>query len=305
MATSPPNCLYLQGYLKAASSALSFSLSSSTTFLTQSNQLHLLFADDTKCIKTISSPHDSSSLQDDLNALTNWSSHWKLAFSSSKCKLLRVPPPNQILHPANYSVNNSTISSTSLHRDLGILVSSNLTWDDHYSAIISKAYRALYFIQRATSHSLSSQTKLSLYKSLVRPNISYCSQIWRPYKIKHIKLFESIQRRATKFILQDFQSDYKTRLTNLHLFPLSLWFEYLDLTFIIKCLKDPSDHLTYFNIFSLCPTIPVLLLLVNSNALFLVLLLTPFTSFTSTVLLEFGTLFLLSTSHYLPQPSRN
>ena len=97
-----------------------------------------------------------------------------------------------------------------------------------------------------TSHSLSSQTKLSLYKSLVRTNISYCSLIWCPYKIKHIKLFESIQRRATKFILQDFQSDYKTRLTNLHLFPLSLWFEYLDLTFIIKCLKDPSDH---FNIF--------------------------------------------------------
>ena len=26
---------------------------------------------------------------------------------------------------------------------------------------------------------------------------------------------------------------------------LSLWFEYLDLTFIVKCLKDPSDH---FNI---------------------------------------------------------
>ena len=82
---------------------------------------------------------------------------------------------------------------------------------------------------------------------------------------------------------------------------------YDDLTFtcIIKCLKDPSDHSTYFNIFSLCPTIPVLLLLVNSNALFLILLLTPFTSFTSTVLLEFGTLFLLSISHYLPQPSRN
>ena len=42
--------------------------------------------------------------------------------------------------------------------DLGILVSSNLTWDDHYSAIISKAYRAMYFIRCATSHSLSSQT---------------------------------------------------------------------------------------------------------------------------------------------------
>ena len=32
---------------------------------------------------------------------------------------------------------------------------------------------------------------------------SIYTQIWRPYKIKYIKLFECIQRRATKFILQD------------------------------------------------------------------------------------------------------
>ena len=56
---------------------------------------------------------------------------------------------------------------------------------------------------------------------------AYYTQIWRPYKIKYIKLFECIQRRVTKFILQDFQSVYISRLTNLHLFPLSLWFEYL------------------------------------------------------------------------------
>ena len=35
----------------------------------------LLFADDNKCIKAISSPHDSILLQDDLSALTNWSSN--------------------------------------------------------------------------------------------------------------------------------------------------------------------------------------------------------------------------------------
>ena len=66
-----------------------------------------LFADDTK---TISSPHDSSSLQDDLNALTNWSSHWKLAFSSSKCKLLRVPQLDRLLLPnmASLQLQNKT-----------------------------------------------------------------------------------------------------------------------------------------------------------------------------------------------------
>ena len=99
----------------------------------------------------------------------------------------------------------------------------------------------MHFIRRSTSNSHSPHTKLSLYKSLTRPNISYCSQLWRPHKTKDIKLFKRIQR-ATKFILQDFKSDSKSRLTTLHLLPLSLWFEYFDIPFLIKCLKDPSDH---------------------------------------------------------------
>ena len=57
---------------------------------------------------------------------------------------------------------------------------------------------------------------------------------------------ERVQRRATKFILHDFQSDYKNRLTNLHLLPLSLWFEYLDLTFLISSLQYSSDHFDIF-----------------------------------------------------------
>ena len=39
---------------------------------------------------------------------------------------------------------------------------------------------------------------------------------------------------------------YKDRLISLHLLPLSMWFEYLDITFLLKCLQSPSDH---FNIF--------------------------------------------------------
>ena len=207
----------------------------------------LLFADDTKCIKPISSIQDSISLQKDLDALNNWSLHWKLAFNNSKCKLLRISPPNQIISSANYTINNCPISMSTLHRDLGILVSNDLSWDDHYLAITSKAYKSLYFIRRSTSKSLSSHTKLSLYKSLVRPKLLYCSQVWRPHKVKDIKNFERIQRRATKFILQDYLSSYKDRLITLNLLPLSIWFEYLDFTFLLNCLLNPPDHFNIFN----------------------------------------------------------
>ena len=44
----------------------------------------LLFADDTKCFKTIIQPSDSIQLQRDIESLTQWSIDWNLIFNSSK-----------------------------------------------------------------------------------------------------------------------------------------------------------------------------------------------------------------------------
>ena len=51
-----------------------------------------------------------------------------------------------------------------------------------------------------------------------------------------------VQRRATKFILGDYTSDYKSRLLALDLLPISYWLELLDLLFILKCLQSPLDN---------------------------------------------------------------
>ena len=41
---------------------------------------------------------------------------------------------------------------------------------------------------------------LQLYKSLVRPHLAYCMQVWNPY-LQDVDLLEGVQRRATKMIL--------------------------------------------------------------------------------------------------------
>ena len=76
---------------------------------------------------------------------------------------------------------------------------------------------------------------------MVRSHLIYCSPVWRPRFIEDIQLLERVQRRATKYILNDFTSDYKDRLISLKLLPLMMFYELLDIMFFVKSLKTPND----------------------------------------------------------------
>ena len=74
----------------------------------------------------------------------------------------------------------------------------------------------------------------------MRSQLIYCSPIWRPHLLKDIILLESVQRRATKYLLNDYRSDYKSRLVALGLLPLMYILELNDLMFCIKSLIAPT-----------------------------------------------------------------
>ena len=206
--------------------------------------LPLLFADDTKCVSSIKSPKDFASLQKDLNSISAWSSQWNMAFNVNKCVHLHIPASTSSVPPYSYFLNNSPISLTVSHKDLGVIISSDLSWSNHYRHIITSAYKSLGLIRRSfTTTSISA--KRQLYLSLIRSHLTYCSPVWRPHLIKDITLLKKVQKRATKFILNDFSSDYKYRLKELHILPLMYYLEVNDITFFINNLKHPDTH---FNI---------------------------------------------------------
>jgi len=95
----------------------------------------LLFADDTKCFRPIRCDNDTCLLQQDLNTLTNWSSDWKIKL---KCILFRFCPSFHTTYPSNYTINPQQLVAADAHKNLGIVMSADLSW--------CKPYDLIYFI---------------------------------------------------------------------------------------------------------------------------------------------------------------
>ena len=75
-----------------------------------------------------------------------------------------------------------------------------------------------------------------LYITLVCSKLLHCSPIWRLHLLRDIKAIENVQRRATKFILNNYVSNDR-----LHLLDLPL-----------KCLNEPSAHFNIFRFITFC-----------------------------------------------------
>jgi len=78
---------------------------------------------------------------------------------------------------------------------------------------------------------------LMLYKGLVRPQLEYCVQAWRPYLQKDIDLIEAVQKRFTKLIPDLKKMSYEERLRALKLTTLEVRRERGDLIEVYKIIK--------------------------------------------------------------------
>ena len=140
-----------------------------------------------------------------------------------------------------YLLNNCPVPLKSSHSDVGILLTSSLSWSPHISNILLKAYRSLGLVRRTVPYNSAIYLKRSLYLMLVRCHLAYCPQIWRPHLLQDSRVIEQLQRRATRYIISS-SMDYKSHLANLSLLPLTLWLESLDLILLIKLIKDPPEN---------------------------------------------------------------
>ena len=95
---------------------------------------------------------------------------------------------------------------------LGVLLSHDLSWDEHVQSVCSRARKILgllyrWFYNNAPSHSL-----LQLYLSLVRPHLDYAAAICSLLVKKDQVALENVQKFACRMATKSWDSSYEDLL---------------------------------------------------------------------------------------------
>ena len=99
-----------------------------------------LFADDAKIYLEIKNNLDCTLLQADLDKLYEWSVTWRMNFIHYKCKILTVSRRKAPVF-LNYMLNGNSLEHVTSFKDLGVLVSFDLSWKGHINNVVSKCNR--------------------------------------------------------------------------------------------------------------------------------------------------------------------
>ena len=116
------------------------------------------------------------------------------------------------------------------YKDLGVIVSCDLSWSKHVKVIVHKANKVLRLVKR-TIGSRNKDIFSTLYKTLIRPILEYACPVWAPYPVKDIHAIENVQKRASRIALGQRRQEmvYEDRCKILKWNPLELRREYFSL----------------------------------------------------------------------------
>ncbi|KER31795.1 hypothetical protein T265_02027 [Opisthorchis viverrini] len=174
----------------------------------------LLLADD---LKSWSS--NASALQMDVDAAKQWSLDWHLPLNDEKCVHVSFGGDSANAFVMHGEKGPENIMRIDAKKDLGIWVSSNLSFALHHEKSAQKAFAVLRMIRRTFSRITRMDFQI-LYGAYVRPLLEYANQVVYSGRTKDVTLIERVQRAATRMVAGLKSVDYETRLAMLDLFPL-------------------------------------------------------------------------------------
>lgn len=195
------------------------------------------FADDTKLVHGVSNENEAKQLQEDLDGVYQWAQEVNMKFNGSKFQLLRYGQNTKLKDTTSYtSCDGNVIEEASAAKDLGVIMSSSGTFEEHISKTVQKASAMSGWIFR-TFKTRSVAPMMTLYKCLVLSKLDYCSVLWHPHGSAALtNKIETVQRAFTRRLENMNDLNYWERLNALRLYSVQRRRERYIILYMFKIL---------------------------------------------------------------------
>ena len=160
------------------------------------------FADDTALLASHANPIiASSTLQRGLDSMEKWFHKWGFKINERKSTHVTFTLRKQTC--PQVSINNITVPNKDTVRYLGITLDRRLTWKQHITnkseQLRDKLKKFYWLIGRRPN--LSTQNKITLYKTVIKPVWTYGIQLWGPASNSNIEILQRFQLETLRSLI--------------------------------------------------------------------------------------------------------
>lgn len=156
------------------------------------------FADDTALIFTHKNPNTAARvIQEHMYKIIDWTNKWGIKLNEEKTEQITFTLKKRSCRPIE--INNKRVKLVNEVKYLGIHLDRRLTWKAHINKKrdqINLTFRKMYWLLNKKTK-LSLDTKLAVYRSILKPIWTYGIQLWGAAKKSRIEI---IQRAQSKII---------------------------------------------------------------------------------------------------------
>ena len=180
-------------------------------------------------------------LQQDLSNVAKCCSELHLLINPMKTKYLLIGT-RQLLQnlPSDMSLIflGEIITPVPVAKDLGLIMDSHLTYDQHITEVVSSCMSKLSQINRACK-CFNKETLSLLISALVMNKLLYCSSVWSNTSAKNINKLQSVQNFACRIVTNTKKFDHITpKLRELSWLPVKEQLLFRDTVMMYKCVHD-------------------------------------------------------------------
>ena len=128
-----------------------------------------------------------------------------MSFNPGKCVVMRMTHKRNKPIQTSYHLHGQPLNIVNGSRYLVVTITDDLDWDTHICNTVNKGNRTVGFLRRSLRE-CTPKVKDAAYKAIARPTLEYATTVWDPALKSAKNDLEQVQRRAARFVANDYKS---------------------------------------------------------------------------------------------------